>query len=158
MVNPTKQASLDKDTLKKSTIINPKNHLTKKWSASMCAACQLARLTRKQPSICPSTTPLSKNKMKLKTNDLIPGECISLDQYKLTVQGWLTHTKGRKIETKKYRGGTIAVDHCSGKIWLNYQVSLRSGENLQGTHVWEYDLAQYGFKVQSYHSNNDDFL
>ena len=113
----------------------------------MCAACQLAHLTRKQPDIRPSSTPLPKNEMKLKTNNLPPGECISLDQYESTVRGRLIHMKGREPETEQYRGGTIAVDHSSGKIWVHHQISLRAGETLQGKQLWEYDLAQYGFKV-----------
>ena len=64
------------------------------------------------------------------------------------------HTKGQELETEQYRGSTIAFDHNSGKIWVNHQVSLQAGETLQGKPIWKYDCAQYGFKVQSYHSDN----
>ena len=69
----------------------------------------------------------------------------------------MVDTKGQEPETKQYQVSTIAVNHSSEKIWVNHQVSLRAGETLQGKRLWEYDLAQYGFKVQTYHSDNGIF-
>ena len=65
MANPAKQFSLDNGTLAKLVIIKTLHHQTKTCSAPMCAAYQLACLTRKQPDIRPLSTPLPENNMKL---------------------------------------------------------------------------------------------
>ena len=91
---------------------------------------------------------------ELKTNYLNLGDCISIDHYKSTVRGCLTHTKGKESETEQFQGGTIAVDHASSKIYIFHQVSLCARETLQAKQVWESNLLQYGFQVKTYHSDN----
>ena len=56
--------------------------------------------------------------MNLKTNDLLPGDCITMDYYESKIRGRLTHTKGKERETEQFRGGIIAVDHASSKIYI----------------------------------------
>ena len=84
----------------------------------LCAAYQLARLTKKAPNIHPRSTPLPTLHMNLKTNDLLPGDCITMDYYESKIRGRLTHTKGKERETEQFRGGIIAVDHASSKIYI----------------------------------------
>ena len=74
-----------------------------------------------------------------------------MDHYESTIRGRLTHTKGKEHETEQFRGGTIAVDHASSKIYIYHQVSLCAKQSLDN------DLLQYGFHVKRYHSDNGVF-
>ena len=98
MSSPSGNPKLDDGTLNKPNIISTKHPATKTCQAPMCAACALARMTRRNPDIRPSSTPLQEHKMKLKTNDLKPGDCVLLDQYESTVRGRLQHTQGKEPE------------------------------------------------------------
>ena len=95
--------------------------------------------------------------MNLKTNNLLPRDCISTDHYESIVRGFPTYTNGKERETEQLWGGTIAVEHASSKIYIYHQVSLRAGETLQAKQFWGNDLLQYGFCVKRYHSDNRIF-
>ena len=75
----------------------------------------------------------------------------------MSTRGRLPDTKGQEAESDKLCGGTIAVDHASGKKWVHHQVSLRAGETLKGKHKIEYDFNTIGRKVLQYHSDNGIF-
>ena len=100
--SPNQQIKLDSNELETPRIIIAEHPATKTCSAPLCAACQLSRLTKRTPNIRPSSTPLSSSCINLKTNYLNPGDCISMDHYKSTVRGCLTHTKGKERETEQF--------------------------------------------------------
>lgn len=67
-----------------------------------------------------------------------------------------THIWQRK-ESERFSGGTIFVDHASGKIFVRHQVSLCAGETIVAKREFEHNAAQYGVTVKSYHSENGVF-
>ena len=60
----------------------------------------------------------------IKSGDLNPGDRVSMDQYTSTTRGQLTKGFGKSPINKTYGGGTIFVDHASGFIHVEHQVSL----------------------------------
>ena len=92
--------------------------------------------------------------MVLKQGHLKPGQVISLDQYECSVRGRLPNTQGREKEHEQYCGGTIGVDHASGKIFLSHQVSLRTFDTVRSKLLWEQDAALHGVQIHQYHSDN----
>ena len=52
--------------------------------------------------------------MRIRREDLQPGDCVSVDQYICHDIGRLPHTKGKEKDAMRYCGGLIAVDHSSG--------------------------------------------
>ena len=95
--------------------------------------------------------------MKLKENDLQPGDGVLLDHYESTVRGCPPNTRGKESEVNKFCGGTIAADHGSTKIWVEHQVSLLAGETLQSKHKIEREFHSHGLTVKQYHSDNGVF-
>ena len=96
--------------------------------------------------------------MVLKEGHLSPGQVVSLDQYECTIRGRLPHTRGREKLHERYCGGTIGVDHASGKIFLSHQVSLRAHDDTVRSKLqWEQDAHLHGIKILQYHSDNGVF-
>ena len=95
----------------------------------LCAACQLAKQHRR-PVQTTKTTPLPDKHMHLRANDILPGDCVSIDQYMSSLPGRLAHTFGKEKKKDRYCGGTLFVDHASGLVHLRHQESLRVGETL----------------------------
>ena len=116
----------------------------------MCAACCLAKSRRKHGN----KQSHSSGEPILRTNDIFPGDKVSMDQYFSTIKGRLENTKGKEANREKYIGGTIMVDHASSKIYLKNQVSLRTGETLQSKKAFEREAASYGVKIKSFRADN----
>ena len=55
----------------------------------------------------------------MKINNLLPGDCVRIDQYISTVPGCYDTTSGK--EKEKYVGGTIFVDHASQYVFAENQ-------------------------------------
>jgi len=66
----------------------------------------------------------------IKGNDLNPGDCISIDQYQSSHKGQLASGFGKTASNMTYGGGTIFVDHASGFIHVEHQVSLLAGDTI----------------------------
>eukprot|EP00957_Ditylum_brightwellii_P052653 3992180-Ditylum_brightwellii.AAC.1 len=56
-----------------------------------------------------------------------------------------------------FNGGTIFVDHASGKIFLYYQESLSASEYIKSMLKLEREAAESGIKIQSLHTDNGIF-
>ncbi len=57
----------------------------------------------------------------------------------------------------KYTGGTLFTDHYSAFIFHHHQVSLNTGETLQGKHDFERFAKVHGVKIQRYRADNHPF-
>ena len=121
-----------------------------------CAACKLSKMHTRSPDV--NTTIAHPDKeMVIKREHLHPGDCISMDQYVCRQQGRLATSYGKENTSKKYNGGTIFVDHATGYIYVHNQVSLRTGETLQGKHELEQFAAQHGVRIKTYRADNHPF-
>ncbi|KAG7373658.1 reverse transcriptase RNA-dependent DNA polymerase [Nitzschia inconspicua] len=124
-------------------------------SPPCCAACSLAKLKRRTPpgpvgGIAPPA-------MQIRSDDLHPGDCISVDQYVSSVPGRLPHTAGKESSKDKYHGGTIFVDHATSFLFLVNQVSLRAGETIHSKVAFERFAHSCGHRLQSFRADNMPF-
>jgi hypothetical protein len=86
-----------------------------------------------------------------------PGTKVSIEKYISGLPCRVTHTRGKEDNNNQYNGGFIFVDHCSGYIHHNNQVSLRIGETLKGKHNFECFSKQFNVKIKHYHADNAPF-
>ena len=121
-----------------------------------CAACMLGKQTRHQPGT--NTGALVKGKeMMLRREHLQPGDCVSLDQYESSIPGHLPRTYGKEKKDDQYNGGTLFIGHASSMVFIQHQVSLRTGETLQAKHKFEQIAREHGVAIKSYHADNSPF-
>ncbi len=93
----------------------------------------------------------------LSTNDLNPGANVSVDHYESHVRGHLLSTRGREPERTQYSGGTIFVDHPSGLVHVEHQVSLSGTGTIRSKTAFEEMAQSSGVDIKSYHSDNGIF-
>lgn len=121
-----------------------------------CAACLVSKMSRRGPQ-----TSVERHRpeklMELRSGNLVAGDVVSMDQYESGILGRLPNTRGKEDDKEKYTGGTIFVDHASGLIWLQNQVSLRTGETLRAKMKFERFAAGFGVKIKKYHGDNGVF-
>ena len=119
-----------------------------------CATCQLAKQHRRS-----TTNRRMGAKVQpqpgLKRNDLQPGDCISCDHYNSPIAGRLWTSYGR--EKQGFNGGTLYVDHASGKIFNKCQISLRAGETIRGKMALEALARDCGNVIKSFQTDNGVF-
>ena len=90
----------------------------------------------------------------IKEGHLLPGDCISTDQYECRVKGRLPNTRCKEDPQKMFCGGTIFVDHASGVINVHHQVSLGALDTVRGKELHELWASEHGVSVKSYRGDN----
>ena len=93
----------------------------------------------------------------LKRDHLTPGQKVSVDQYKSSVRGRLSTTRGREIFGHQYGGGTIFCDHASGLVECHHQVSLRGSATVIFKNIFERSAKSCGVPILSSHGDNGIF-
>ena len=79
--------------------------------------------------------PTVKPQMRvIKGEHLQPGDCISIDQYISSHKGRLSSGYGKTASNSTYGGGTIFVDHASGFIHVEHQVTLSAGDTIRNSY------------------------
>ncbi|KAI2514061.1 hypothetical protein MHU86_445 [Fragilaria crotonensis] len=119
-----------------------------------CAACQYGKQHRRP---IPGTTPSSIVKDRahaLKTDNLLPGQRISVDHFICSTRGRLLTSAGKTKLDDMYTGGCIFVDHASGFIFVEHQVSLNSHETLKAKESFERMCRNTGVTPQEYLADN----
>eukprot|EP00957_Ditylum_brightwellii_P170989 13016514-Ditylum_brightwellii.AAC.1 len=92
---------------------------------------------------------------KITQNDMPPGQYVSMDQYIFKEKGQPLHTASNTNEM--FNGGTIFVNHASRCFFNNNQISLRSGETLQGKRLLQRAATDIDHHVQHLHADNGVF-
>ena len=87
-----------------------------------CAICEIAKGHRRSTkgSI---QTPNATRDGSLKTNDLRPGSTVSVDLFESRLKGRTFDSFG-KATSDQYIGGCIFVDHASGYVHVDFQLSV----------------------------------
>ena len=143
-----------REDLSPPVVIETKNLKTHLCDVPKCQACIFAKMTKKKTG---ASHVQGDRFMALSRNHLQPGDAVSVDQYIVSQRGRLLHTFGREAPGSSYSGGTIYVDHASGKVFLRHQISLRAGETLLGKRAFERETQAAGFRVKKYHGDNGIF-
>jgi hypothetical protein len=119
-----------------------------------CAACQYGKQHRRP---IPGMTPLSLVKDRahaLKSDNLLPGQRISVDHFICSTHGRLLTSAGKTKLDEMYTGGCIFVDHSFGFIFVKHQVSLNSHETLKAKESFERMCHNTGVTPQEYLADN----
>jgi hypothetical protein len=88
----------------------------------------------------PGTTPSAVVKDRahtLKSDNLLPGQRISINHFICSTCGRLLTSAGKTKLNDMYTGECIFVDHASGFIFVEHQVSLNSFETLKAKESFE---------------------
>jgi hypothetical protein len=96
-----------------------------------CTVCQYGKQHRRTIL---GTTPSSVVKDRahaLKSDNLLPGQRITVDHFICSTRPRLLTSAGKTKLDNMYTGRCIFVDHASGYILVEYQVSLNSHETLK---------------------------
>ena len=91
----------------------------------------------------------------MKINDLLPGDCVSIDQYISTVPGRCDTTSGK--EKEKYVWGTIFVNYASQYVFAENQRTLTAGNTFVSKCNFEKELDKFGVTVKKYRADNQPF-
>ena len=121
-----------------------------------CTACQLGKQRRRGANTQHANTKEGRQ-MVTKSENLTPGDRVSIDQYQSPLTGRLPHTKGREPKKDQYTGGTLFVDHASGLMYCVHQVSLNTGETVEAKLEFERYALDHGVTVKSYLVDNKPF-
>ena len=127
--------------------------------APLCASCRYAHAMR---------TPTGKRRHSevpegegghgaIKGGDLKPGQRVSVDQYESRTRGRTWMSRGKTIAAAMFCGGTIFVDHASGLIHVEHQLSLGGSDTVRSARRFEQFSKHLGVKVQAYHGDNGIF-
>ena len=69
--------------------------------------------------------------MEIKKGDLFPGDKVSIDHYQSAVPGRDYNSRGSPPPQEMFNGGSIFMDHASGRIFIHHQVSLAAVESIK---------------------------
>lgn len=122
----------------------------------LCAACEISKATRRRPSNYPAYNAPVKE-MSLKEGHIQPGLCVSCDHYLSPTPGRSISSSGYSSTRHGYNGGTIFVDHCSGKVFHHPQRTITASDTIRGKLLFEREAADVGVSIKSYHSDNGVF-
>ncbi|MGH3053369.1 MAG: reverse transcriptase domain-containing protein, partial [Gaiellaceae bacterium] len=118
-----------------------------------CASCQFGKAKRR-PAPGTNRTPDLNREGALKRDNLLPGQCVSVDHFVSSTKGRLYTSMGKSSSTTMYSGGCIFVDHSSGYVHVEHQVATTSHETLESKHKFERMCFDNGVTVQTYLSDN----
>jgi hypothetical protein len=122
----------------------------------LCLSCELANAHRRGPEVT-ATSKVPNTDLCLQTDDLSPGDCVSLDHYECPQRGRLLHTYGKEPHHLKYCGGLILADHASGYVRVFHQVSLGTSDTLLSKTAFEQHCLEAGVRIKSFHTDNGTF-
>jgi hypothetical protein len=122
----------------------------------LCASCKIGAGQRQSKGKAKHTQlPKSKGGSgQIKAGDCTPGQRVSIDHYDSHVKGRLWGSYGRSRPEQMYCGGTIFVDHASGLIHVEHQVSLSAMDTLVAKKSFERMALNNGVAIQRYHGDN----
>ena len=99
-------------------------------------------------------SPMVEHADVIKEGDILPGDCVSTDQFECRVKGRLPNSRGRKDPHKMYCGGTVFVDYVSGVITIYHQVSLGASDTIRSKILYELWALQHGITIKSSRVDN----
>ena len=112
---------------------------------------------RHQPTNTTVTGRVPETEGSLKNNDLFPGQRVSMDHFICSAKGRLYDSLGKSKDQVMFQGGCLFVDHASGYIHVEHQVSISASESIEAKLKFERVCYDMGVKVQAYQSDNGVF-
>ena len=119
-----------------------------------CAACLYGKQHRRTIPGKTASSVVKDRENVLKANNLLPGQRISVDHFICHTRGRLLDSAGKTKEDDMYRGGCLFVDHASGFIFVEHQVTINTHSTLKAKKNFEDTCRSYGVIPQEYLSDN----
>ena len=69
--------------------------------------------------------------MALKKDQLYPGQCVSMDHFKVNDHRRLYTSRGKTHPNMMYSGGCIFVDHSTGFVHMIHMINFTAMETIQ---------------------------
>eukprot|EP00804_Cyclotella_cryptica_P016958 CCRYP_001893-RA/>CCRYP_001893-RA protein AED:0.31 eAED:0.30 QI:0/0/0/1/0/0.33/3/0/518 len=120
-----------------------------------CLACSIARAHHWSPSITQVGSSQAHHS-SIKTNHLLPGQCVSCDHYTSLVAGSVVSQSGYSSSRDGY-WDHLYVDHASGQIFHRAWHSLHALDTLCGKQPFEQSASDYDLSIKHYHTDNSVF-
>ena len=95
--------------------------------------------------------------MALRRNDLFPGQQVSVDHFVSRVNGRTYESRGNPPPESMYGGGCIFVDHATGHISVQYQVSFSTADTIKAVLKYQREAAEVGINIKAFHTDNGIF-
>ena len=92
--------------------------------------------------------------MELKNNYLVFGQQVSVDLFHSALPGHLYYPKRHTDDKDMFHGGCIFLDHASGYIQVQYQVTFSADETIKAKLLYKRNEANYVVCIQAYHTDN----
>ena len=91
----------------------------------------------------------------LRQDNLLPGQCISVDHFVCSTKGRLFTSRGKTSALERlYCGGCLFVDHASGYVHVEHQTSMSSHDTMRAKEGFELLCRDYGILPQKYMTDN----
>ena len=74
---------------------------------------------------------------ELNKNHLHPEKMVSVYHYISQAPGRIYHTKGKSDQSDMFSGGYVFIDHASGYVSINQQVSINATETVKAKQTFE---------------------
>ena len=119
-----------------------------------CAACQFGKQSCR-PAKGNKTIAVRDRSGVLRQENLLPGQCISVDHFVCNTKGRLFTSRGKTSALERlYCGGCLFVDHASGFVHVKHQSSLSSHDTMRAKEKIELFCRDHGVLPQKYMSDN----
>jgi hypothetical protein len=135
---------------------SPVTQLASRCEHPKCASCQYGKA---RCQMLPSTVQKTvvSHEGAIKADDLVQGQCVSVDHFECTAKGRLYESRGKTTKDSMYQGGCLFIDHASGYVHVEHQVSFSTTDTLRSKHLFERSCLDMGVVVQAYQSDNGVF-
>ena len=119
-----------------------------------CAACQFGKQACR-PAKGKRTTAVQDRAGVLRQENLLPGQCVSVDHFVCSTKGRLFTSRGKTSALERmYCGGCLFCDHASNYVHVENQTSLSSHDTLRAKEIFELMCRDHGILPQKYMSDN----
>ncbi len=115
-------------------------------SPPLCQSCQFGKAHRRPVA--------SPNKAQpIDSDDLIPGDCVSVDQIISSEPGYVDLYSG-KPTTAKYHAASLYTDHASRFMFIKCHYSTGATEAIEGKRHFEQLASSHGVRIKAYRGDN----
>ena len=121
-----------------------------------CASCEYSK-AKKHPTATSTQSQVPSKQFAMKHDLLYPGQCVSMDHFKVTDRGWLYTSLGKTSPDMMYAGGCIFMDHATGFVHIEHLINFTMTETIQAKCPFEKKMLDMGIFAQAYQSDNGIF-
>ena len=119
-----------------------------------CAACQFGKQSCR-PAPGKKSVVVRDRSGVLKQDNLLPGQCISVDHFVCSTNGRLFTSRGKTSALENlYCGGCLFVNHATDFVHVEHQTSTSTHDTLRAKESFELFCRDHGVLPQKYVSDN----